>query len=110
MTKAEVIETVKEMEEAPSCCDALKKAAQDYLASPGKAQAETLIQEMKKDITTIDALIALSTSERGRHIFGAAQAKVLEEKARAHKAEGGRYCICPACQSAAKLLDHQEDI
>ena len=63
MTKAEVMETVKAMKDAPSCCEELKKIAEDYLENPGKEQAAALIREMKEDITTIDDLISLCESD-----------------------------------------------
>ena len=110
MTKAEVMETVKAMKDAPSCCEELKKIAEDYLENPGKEQAAALIREMKEDITTIDDVISLCESDEGRNMFGAEQAAAMAKQAKEHKEKGGKYCICPACQNAAKLLEHEKDI
>ena len=110
MTKTEVMETVKAMKDAPSCYDGLKKVAEAYLENPGKEQAAALIQEMKQDITTIDSLIGLCESENGKKLFGAEQAAAMAKQAKEHKEKGGQYCICPACQNAAKLLENEKDI
>ncbi|MCI6794722.1 MAG: hypothetical protein MR581_01845 [Lachnospiraceae bacterium] len=110
MTKAEVMETVKAMKDAPSCCEELQKIAEEYLENPGKEQAAALIKEMKEDITTIDDLIGLCESDEGRNMFGAEQAAAMAKQAREHKEKGGKYCICPACQNAARLLENEKDI
>lgn len=37
MTKAEVMETVKAMKDAPSCCEELQKIAEEYLEKDRKS-------------------------------------------------------------------------
>ena len=82
MTKAEVMETVKAMKDAPSCCEELKKIAEDYLENPGKEQAAALIREMKEDITTIDDLMREETGlERSRQLLWQSRQGNIRKKA-----------------------------
>ena len=67
MTKQEIKSEVEKMIAAPSCCPELKAEGEAYLKAFGtageKAAAESLIREMKEDVTSIDDLIAFAGSE-----------------------------------------------
>ncbi len=112
MTKQEAIEEVKKLVAAPSVCPEAKAAGEAYLKAVGtdgeKAAAEALLKELAEDVTSVDDLIALTESEHGVKIFGADGAKALKEQAEKAKAAGGKYCVCPACQSGGALLDNRE--
>ena len=111
MDKKEILSKVKEVMEAQSCCAELKECCQKYLDSVDTSkQAETakkLVEELEADVQTIDAVLALFSSETGEKIFGADTAKQLAETARKVKAEGGKYCFCPACTAGKIILDNK---
>ena len=85
MTKAELIEKVKEVIAAPSCCPDAKAACQAYLDAVGtdgeKAAQDAMIAELKEDVTSIEGFIAFSASDTGKKIFGETQAKAMNEAA-----------------------------
>ena len=114
MTKNELKKYVEALIAAPSCCPEAKDAGEKYLAALGTeeeaAAGKNLLAELEIDITTIDDLIGLCESDEGRNMFGAEQAAAMAKQAREHKEKGGKYCICPACQNAARLLENEKDI
>ena len=109
MDKTELTKTVKEMIAAPSCCPELKTAGQNYLnaldTGAEKAAAAALLQELKGDVCTLDQTIPFFESERGAQIFGAEQAKTMAAHAREIKAQGAKWCDCPACAAGVKILE-----
>lgn len=109
MTKAEIIEKVKEVIAAPSCCPEAKAACQAYLDAVGtegeKAAEKAMIAELKEDVTSIEGFIAFSASDTGKKIFGEAQAKAMNEAAVKAQAAGAKYCICAACTAGGAILD-----
>lgn len=113
MKKLQMIDIVKKMVAAPSCCEELKEAGEHYLHSVGSdeesAAATALIERAKEDITPIDGLIALAQSDHGKEIFGDAAPQVAADAEKA-KEDGAVYCTCDACQCAAKLIKHAEII
>ena len=96
-TRKFVEEKTKEILNAGSCCPELKEMAQ-YL------------QELSEDVLPIDALISFASSEKGAEVFGAEQAKSMAEAGKASKANGGKYCICPACSAGGAILDKKNEI
>lgn len=110
MNKNELIETVKEMIAAPSCCKELKDAGQNYLNALGtdaeKTAAAALLQEVREDVCTLDQTIPFFESELGTQIFGAERAKAMAAHAREIKAKGAKWCDCPACAAGVKILDN----
>ena len=108
MTKQEILAKVNELVAAPSCNPALKAAAEEYLKAQDKASAEKLVKALDEYVNSIDETIALAESEMGAKIFGAEQAKGLAEAAKKSKAEGNKFCICPACQTGAVIYANKE--
>ena len=110
-TRKFVEEKTKEILNAGSCCPELKEMAQKWLAAEGttdeKAVTEAYLQELSEDVLPIDALISFASSEKGAEVFGAEQAKSMAE---ASKANGGKYCICPACSAGGAILDKKNEI
>ena len=111
MDKKTLIEKVKAMAAAPSCCPELMAAAQSYLGAVGtdkeKSAAQKLIAEIKEDITPIDGLVAFAHSERAKEIFGEGQ-KNFAAHADELKASGAKYCDCGACAPALEILQNKE--
>ena len=73
-----------------------------------KKSAEALVKALEADVCTIDELIGLCESEQGKKFFGADKAASMAEAARKAKAEGGKYCLCPACQAGSVIYENRE--
>ena len=115
MNKTEaMIEKVKALAEASSCCAEAKEAANNWLAAVNTEKqdeaAKALIEEIAADIIPIDGLIAFAGSEDGKKIFGAEKAAGIEAHAKKIKAEGARFCDCPACTAVAAILTDKADL
>ena len=92
MSKIEaMIEKVKALINAPSCCAEAKEAANKWLEAVNTEKqdeaAKALIEEIAADIIPIDGLIAKKI-----------------------KAEGARFCDCPACTAVAAILADKADL
>ena len=115
MSKIEaMIEKVKALINAPSCCAEAKEAANKWLEAVNTEKqdeaANALIEEIAADIIPIDGLIAFAGSEDGKKIFGAEKAAGIEAHAKKIKAEGVRFCDCPACTAVAAILADKADL
>lgn len=112
MDKQTLIEKIKAMAAAPSCCATLKATAAVYVDAVGTADekiaAQNLIAEIEQDIQTIDGLVAFAHSEQAVQIFGEAAAKKFAAHADELKASGAEYCDCGACAPAVEILQHKE--
>lgn len=108
----DILATVKDVMEAPSCCAELKEACQKYLDAVGTdAQADAaaaLVAELEEDVCSIDDVYALFTSEQGAEIFGAEAAAAMAKQAEDVKAAGGDTCFCPACTAGKKVLENKD--
>ena len=108
MTKEQLLEKLKSMVAAPSCCAELKAATQNYLDAVGTANEQTaaknLLAEIEEDITNIDNLVAFAHSDHAAEIFGADGAKKFAAHADELKASGAKYCDCGACAPAVEIL------
>lgn len=93
---------------APSCCPELKEVGMEWLQESGgdheAAATKALIAELEADVNTIDDTIAFFGSPAAAAMFGAEQAKGMAAQAREHKANGGKFCFCPACSNGAEIL------
>ena len=107
-----IVEKVKEVLTAPSCCPELKDAAQKYLAALDTADekdaGKNLIAELEEDVQSIDNTLAFFSSDAAKEIFGAETAANMAETARKVKAEGGKICFCPACTAGKAIQDNKE--
>ncbi len=114
MGQKEILEKVKEVVAAPSCCAELKAAAQAYLDAVGTAgekdAARKLIAELEADVMPIDHVLAFFESKKGMEYFGTERAAGLAAHAREVKAAGGTYCDCPACAPGKIILDNRNVI
>ena len=108
MTKEQLIEKIKAMAAAPSCCPELKAAVQAYFDAAGtaneKSAAKNLLAEIEEDITTVEDLVPFAHSETAVQIFGAEGAKKFAAHADELKASGAKYCDCGACKPGCEIL------
>ena len=102
-------ELAKELIEAPSCCEEARNACKKYLESIGtekeKECLEELIKEVKEDINTIDETIEFCKSDFALNMLGEEKRKFLLDKALKAKENGAKYCDCPACAAAEKIIN-----
>ena len=115
MNKTEaMIEKVKALVNARPAVRRAKEAANNWLEAVNTKKqdeaAKKLIEEIAADIIPIDGLIAFAGSEDGKKIFGAEKAAGIEAHAKKIKAEGARFCDCPACTAVAAILADKEDL
>ena len=112
MDKQTLIDKIKSMAAAPSCCAELKAAVAAYLDAVGTADekiaAQNLLAEIKDDITPIDGLVAFAHSAHAAEIFGADGAKKFAAHADELKANGAEYCDCGACAPGVEILANKE--
>ena len=112
MDKQSLIEEIKKLLSARTCCPDLKRAVQSYLVALGKHNekiaAKNLIAEIEKDLFPIDELAAFARSARAIQILGKEGARKLLAHVNELKASGAKYCDCPACTSAAEILQYKE--
>lgn len=87
-----IVEKVKEVLAAPSCCPELKDAAQKYLAAldtaDEKAAGKILIAELEEDVQSIDDTLAFFCSDAAKEIFGAETAANMAETREKLKRQG----------------------
>lgn len=109
-----VTEKTHELMRAPTCSDETKIAAQAWLDAVGtdKELEETkkYIDELESDIMPIDSLIGFAESEGGIKYFGAETAKNIVLHAKEIKADGAKYCDCPACLIVAEILAKKNEL
>lgn len=109
-----VSEKTRELMAAPSCCAEAKAAAQAWLDARGTdreaSETRRYLAELKEDITTIDGLIAFAGSETASALMGAEAAKGLLAHAKQIRAEGAKFCDCPACTAALAILSKEPEL
>ncbi len=102
-------ELITELINAPSCCAELRELAEKWLADEGTEReagtTEKLITELKEDVLPIDEVIAFFASPQAAEIFEAEQLKAYQKHMAEIKAEGAKYCDCPACAAGYKILE-----
>ena len=102
----------QELLQSQTCCAEGKAAANAWLEANGTeqeaAETERYLNELKADIMPIDQLIGFAGSEAGIQYFGEAAAKGIVSHAVEIKANGARYCDCPACAAAEAILKKLE--
>ena len=95
MTKADIIQQVKNLIAAPSCYAGLKEKAEAYLVAQNPETAAALVNELKADVQSIDEVLTFFGSEDAKKFFGP-------------EANGGDTCFCEACTVGKSILDHKE--
>ncbi len=107
MNKDEMKQKVKELVDSPTCCAPVKAAAQAWLDAAGPDTAKALIAALEAEVCTIDETLAFAESDDAKKIFGEEAAKGFLEQARKTKADGGKYCFCPACTAGAAIWENR---
>ena len=69
-----------------------------------------MTEDTRKFVEEKTKEILNASSEKGAEVFGAEQAKSMAEAGKASKANGGKYCICPACSAGGAILDKKNEI
>ena len=107
-----IVEKVKEVIAAPSCCQELKDVAKKYLDSldtaDEKAAGRLLIAELEEDVQSLDDTMEFLSSDAAVEILGAEAVASMVETAKKVKAAGGKICFCPACTAGQAILDKKE--
>ncbi len=108
----EMMEKVRALINAPSCCAEAKEAACNWIdavSTPRQAEAaKALIAELEEDLVTVDGLIAFAQSDAGIAHFGKEAADALAVHGQKLKKAGSQYCDCPACTAAKAILDSRQ--
>lgn len=95
------------------CYSGAREAAKIWLASLGTEReceaTKNYFAVLEEALMPVDELIAFAESERCAEIFGSRQA---DEIAHAYKlkADGAKYCTCPACKAAIAILEKKNEI
>ena len=114
MTKAQIIEKVKDLNNAPSCYGPLKTLAEEWLEAVGTAEekemSRKLVAELKADVQTAEDSLHFFESATGQKIFGAEAAAQMAAHFKELIASGGKWCDCPACTPGRAILDNKEVI
>lgn len=110
MVKEWLTEKVNAIKNAPSCCAELKKVCEEWLEKQNLEATQKLIDELKADVQPIEMVIQFFQSETAANIFGKEQAQAILQHAQDVKAQGGKWCDCPACANGRVVLDHAEHL
>ena len=65
----------------------------------------TRIREDRDCVNTIDETIEFCKSDKALNMLGEEKCKFLLDKALLAKENGAKYCDCPACSAAEKILN-----
>ena len=99
-----MIEKVNALIAAPTCCAELRAVAEEWLKAVGTDG------EKEASAKLLDDVIPFFESEDAVRFFGAEGAKEKADAAKQAKADGGIYCLCPACQAGASILAEKESL
>ena len=109
-----VTEKTKELIGAFSCSQETKDAANAWLQAVGTdheaEETKKYIAELEEDVMPIDQLIGFAESEMGAEVFGEEKTKEVAAHAKKIKAEGAKFCDCPACAAAEAILQKKAEI
>ena len=109
----ELVAEVKNLAAAPSVYSGLKDLAEQWLAADGTAAQANLTAllraALKEDVCTIDDVLPFFASDEAKKAFGEEAAAQMLAQGQKVKAEGGKYCFCPACTAGGWLLDHASE-
>ena len=109
-----MIEKVKAVIAAPSCCAELRAVAEEWLQAVGtdgeKEASAKLVAELEEDVTPIDSVIAFFGTDTAAGIFGPEGAAKMLAHMKEVKAAGGEWCDCGACSAGKKILDRREEL
>ena len=114
VTLDSIVKKTHELINAPTCSAETKESAERWLNAVGtdneKEETIRYIAELEADIMPIDNLINFASSEKGKEYFGADNASSIEKHAIQIKANGAKYCDCPACLIVSDILDRKNEM
>ena len=110
MTKQELLDEVKKLIAAPMCNPELRAKAEAYLKAQDKASADEFIKALEAHVNSLDETLGFAESDMGKEVFGEKAAAETAELCRKRKAEGEKFCICPACQAGSKIYASKENL
>ena len=112
MTKADIIEQVKNLVAAPSCYAPLKALAEEWLEAEGtaneKEMSKKLVAELEADVQKAADCLAFFDSEAGRKAVGEEFAANMAKHFKELVDAGEVWCDCPACKAGRAILDNKE--
>lgn len=108
-----IIERTKELLSV-RCYEGLKEAAEQWLDAVGtekeKEASRKYVLALEDAVTDIDTLINVFGSEKAKEKFGEEMANKIYAHAEEIKAKGAKWCDCPACTAALKVLGYKSDL
>ncbi len=104
-----IIQKTMEMTADAACCQELKDAAQKWLSARGTGEEaprwEEYLETLAACVEPIDEVLAFSGSPKAEQLFGREFAQGLHAHYLEIQAAGAKYCDCPACSAARKILE-----
>lgn len=105
-----IVQKTLEMTSDGTCCKELKAAAQKWLSARGTAEEaaawEAYLAELRADVMPLEEVLAFSASPEAVKLFGNEEfVRGLHAHYLEVQAAGGKYCDCPACSAAGKILE-----
>ena len=114
MTHTQVKELVQALLDAPSSNPTVKEFAQSWINAEGKPEQEELTKQLvsvaEQNIALIDETIRFAGSKLAVQILGEEGAANLLQHAKDIKAKGAKFCDCPGCIVAKKIIDLKAEI
>ena len=112
MTKADIIEKVKDLIAAPSCYAPLKALAEEWLkavdTAEEKALSAKLVAELEADVQKAADCLSFFDSEAGRKAVGEEFATKMAKHFKELVDAGEVWCDCPACTAGRAILENRE--
>ncbi len=102
------VSLTKELISTSTCSTEAKEAAQRWLDAVGtpslEAETKKYITELEEGIMPVENLIAFAESQQGKTYFGADTADGIAAHGKEIRKAGAKYCDCPACAAAERIL------
>lgn len=102
-----IVEKVKEVLAAPSCCPELKDAAQKYLAAldtaDEKAAGKILIAELEEDVQSIDDTLAFFCSDAAKRFLARRQRRTWRKPREKLKRQGPKSASARRARQARQF-------
>ena len=114
MTHTQLTQLVQALLDAPQSNPKVKEFAQSWIDAEGTPKQEELTKQLvpvaEQNIALIDETIGFAGSELATQILGEEGAANLLQHAKDIKAEGAKFCDCPSCTVAKKIIDLKAEI
>lgn len=86
----------------------MKEAAQEWLDAVGtdaeSAAKEKLLPKLKGSVATVEEMLETFSADDAKEKFGDMADQILKH-AEELKAQGKKFCDCPACTKAKEILE-----